>query len=65
MEETADKILNLIKQNPNITQKDIEKNIGLTRRGVEWNINKLKEKGILLRHGPTKSGYWEVITKEV
>ena len=37
----------------------------LTRRGVEWNIMKLKEKGLIIRRGPSRGegGYWEIIGK--
>ncbi len=30
-------------------------------RSIEKNIKKLKELGILVRHGSPKNGYWEVI----
>ena len=30
-------------------------------RSIEKNIKKLKELGILIRHGSPKNGYWEVI----
>jgi len=35
--------------------------IGITSRNIESNIKKLKEKGILSRHGSPKSGYWEIL----
>ena len=58
-----EKILNAIKNNSKITQNKLIEVTGLTRRGVEWNLAKLKEKGIIKRSGPTKGGYWEVIKK--
>jgi len=36
------------------------KSIYLTTRGIEWNIAKLKQKGLLKRVGSAKGGYWEV-----
>lgn len=33
----------------------------ISSRSVEKNIRKLKEYGILIRHGSPKNGYWEVI----
>jgi ATP-dependent DNA helicase RecG len=33
---------------------------GLTRRGVEWNLRKLKEDGIIRRIGSDRGGYWEI-----
>jgi ATP-dependent DNA helicase RecG len=35
----------------------------ITVKGVEWNIKKLKEKGIVRRIGPAKGGYWKVVEK--
>jgi len=33
---------------------------GLTRRGIEWNLSKLKAKGLIERNGSPKGGYWKV-----
>ena len=58
-----EKILNAIKNNSKITQNKLMEVTSLTRRGVECNLAKLKEKGIIKRIGPAKGGYWEVIKK--
>ena len=58
-----EKILDSIKSNPKITQNELMEVTSLTRRGVEWNLAKLKEKGIIKRVGPAKGGYWEVVEK--
>ncbi len=63
MEKTVEKILEAIKKNPKITQNEFVEITGLTRRGIEWNLAKLKEKGIIKRIGPAKGGHWEVIKK--
>ena len=34
---------------------------GISSRNVENNIKKLKDMGILIRHGSPKSGYWEIV----
>ena len=34
--------------------------IGISKRNIEANIKKLKEMGVLIRHGSSKGGYWEV-----
>ena len=44
VEETVEKILKAIKDNPKITQNELAEITGLTRRGIEWNLAKLKEK---------------------
>jgi len=63
VEKTVEKILEAIKKNPKITQNEFAEITGLTRRGIEWNLAKLKEKGIIKRIGSPKGGHWEVIKK--
>ena len=58
---TAEKIIAAIKENPSVTQKRLVEITGLTRRGIEWQIKQLKEKGIIRRVGADKGGYWEVL----
>ena len=55
------KIISLIKENPLITIHELADKIGLTVKGVEWNIRKVKEDGKLKRIGPAKGGYWEIV----
>lgn len=61
--ETSKLILEIIKDNPNITAKGIAEAIGLTEDGVRYHINKLKSYGVLERYGSTKKGIWRVIPK--
>ncbi len=61
VEKTVEKILDLLKANPQITQKEIMNNTGLTRRGVEWNLKKLKDEKKIRRIGPDKGWHWEVV----
>ena len=60
VEKTVEKIFDLIKSDPQITQKQIMDKTGLTRRGVEWNLKKLKDDGRIKRVDPDKGGHWEV-----
>jgi ATP-dependent DNA helicase RecG len=59
--ETLKLILNLIKENPNITKKQIEKKINFSRATITRYIKKLKEQNLLKRVGSDKSGYWKVL----
>ncbi len=61
VEETVEKILKAIKENPKTTAKQLQETTGLSRRGVEYNLDKLKKEGRLKRTGSTKGGSWEVI----
>lgn len=56
-----EKILEAIKIDPGITYEELSKATGLSTRGVEWNISKLKAEGKIKRIGPDKGGHWEVI----
>ena len=35
----------------------------ITKKAVEYNIDKLKGKGILKRIGPDRGGYWKIIKR--
>jgi len=59
--DNQQKILHLIAQNNEISMSQIAVGVGISKRKVLDNINKLKEKGLLKRIGPAKGGYWEVI----
>ena len=61
VEKTVEKILSAMRGNPSITQQQLVEAIGLSRRGIEWQLNQLKAKGIIRRVGPDKGGHWEVI----
>lgn len=57
---TQEKIINLIKKNPSITQVEMAKALDLTRDGIAYNIKILKEKGVIERVGSTKNGIWKI-----
>ncbi|MDT4864331.1 Winged helix-turn-helix DNA-binding protein [compost metagenome] len=59
--KTVEKILNALRDNPKTTQVDLAKLTGLSRRGIEWNITKLKNEGRIERIGSNKGGHWKVI----
>ena len=59
-ETTQEKILKLIEENPNITQTEMAKALGITRDGISYNIKVLKNNGIIERVGSTKKGTWKI-----
>ncbi len=61
LNETQDKIISLIKQNPNITQKGMAKILKISREKVKYHIAVLKETNILTREGSTKKGTWKIL----
>ena len=54
-------IVSTIKNNPNITAKQLTTITGLSEIGVKKNMKILKDKGIVKRNGANKDGYWEVL----
>ncbi len=62
--KTAQKIIEEIRKNPKITREELSTLTGLTIRGVEWNLNKLKQKSFIKRIGPNKGGYWQIIDND-
>jgi ATP-dependent DNA helicase RecG len=64
VEETVEKILNAIKENPKITAREIQEITDLSRRGVEYQLDKLKKEKIIERIGPKKGGEWIILKRE-
>lgn len=61
-QKTSDKIIEMIKKDPQITAPQIAMELGISTRGVEKNLRQLRETGTLKRVGsPTFGGYWEII----
>lgn len=61
VEKTVEElIINLIIDNPKVTANEMIKATGLSRRGVEYKLEKLKDTGKIKRIGSTKAGYWKV-----
>ena len=56
-EKAREKIIRSIVENPGITTKELAEITGLTVKGIEWNIKKLKDEKILKRVGPDKGGH--------
>lgn len=61
--ETEIKIIELIKQNNQITRMELANTLKVNESTIKRNINKLKNRGILKRIGANKNGHWEIIKK--
>ena len=61
--KSSQKILDFIKENPELTITELAQRTGISDRAVKKNIKKLKEKGLLRRVGADTSGHWEVVGK--
>lgn len=63
-EKTRVKILGLIADNPHTTTAQLAEAVGITPKGVEWQLSQMKKDGILKHVGSAKGGRWEVTRKK-
>ena len=54
------KILDVIKNKPFITQEELASIVGIARKNIISNMKKLQENGLIKRIGADKNGYWQV-----
>ena len=59
--ETQRKIIELVKSNPNITQKIMMEKTNLSRPAITLNLKQLKDKKIIERVGSDRKGYWKLL----
>jgi len=59
--ESQKQILQLVKDNPYISKKELSEIIGISTTAIDKNIKKLKKEGLLKRVGPAKGGHWEIV----
>ena len=57
---TGNRIVEIMRDNPQITISELSKIIGMSNSGIKKNIAKLKEDGVIERVGSDKSGSWKV-----
>ena len=62
--KSSERILALIKKMPTISAAEIAMEIDMSSRGVEKQIKKLREAGIIKRNGADFGGYWEIIISD-
>lgn len=60
-ETTQEKIIELMKKNPSITQSQMAKELDITRDGIAYNIKILKDNKVIERVGSTKNGTWKIL----
>ncbi len=57
---TQRQIIDILKDNPEITIKEIADKLEKNETTVVRNIGKLKKQGIIERVGSDKTGYWKI-----
>lgn len=59
--KTREKIIQAIKNKPDITTAELSSLLEISSKGVEWQLRELKKKGVIRRVGADKGGHWEII----
>lgn len=59
--ENIIKLLELIKENPAITRKEISDTLEINPSAIQKHIDRLKKEGILIREGSDKKGFWKIV----
>ena len=59
--ERQQKILNLIKESPTISAKQMSETLSVTTRTIERDLSMMKKAGVLKREGKDNDGVWIVI----
>ena len=54
------KIIDVIKSNPYVTQEELADIIGITKKSITANMKKLQDCGLIKRIGANKNGHWQV-----
>ena len=54
-------VLELLMEDPGFTTSYIAEKLSLNRKTVSLRIKSLKEKGVIVRVGSDKKGYWKII----
>jgi ATP-dependent DNA helicase RecG len=59
-QEIAAKIIQLIKENPQLSMRAMAELVGISENGVKYHLKKFKKEGKINHVGPTKKGYWKI-----
>ncbi len=58
--KSREKIINIIQNNPTVTQLELSNMLKISPKTIEKHIKNLREDGIIHRVGPDNGGHWEV-----
>ena len=60
LNSNQEKIVEYIRNNPNITRCKLANKLNITSDGVKYNLKKLCDNNVIERIGPVNGGYWKV-----
>ena len=56
--ENEKRLLLLLNETPALSAQKLSEQIGISKRGVEKQLKKLKDAGVIIREGSDKNGFW-------
>ena len=59
--ERQQKTINLIKESPTITGKQMSETLSVSQRTIERDLSALQKKGVLKHEGKDNDGMWVVV----
>lgn len=62
-EDTQEKILIAIRNNPRITRRELARLLGRTEDSIKYRLQKLTRQGIIAHTGATKAGEWIILNE--
>ena len=63
LSERQQKILNLIKESPTITGRQMSEILSVSQRTIERDLSAIQKSGILKHEGKYNDGVWQIISK--
>ena len=60
----AQKVLDLITENPHVSAEVVAESLGISKRQAERLFAQLKQLSLIKRMGADKNGHWEIITEK-
>ena len=63
--ERQQKIINLIKESPTITGKQMSEILSVSQRTIERDLSALQKKGVLKREGKDNDVMWVIVKNNV
>ncbi len=60
---TREKLIALIKENPQITRASLSEQLGISSSNVQFHIKRLKSEGIIKRVGSARNGHWVFLSE--
>ena len=61
LDDNAREILSIVRETSTTTIRELAIRLGITDKGVEWHVKRLKAAGLLVREGGRARGVWKVL----